>query len=1807
MAADGLRRIPCMKPPSTYTITVGPGALERAALDLAPGGPLRCTPATSLVILSDTNVWRHHGPRLLAALAAARLPPPLLKLLPPGEAAKSRAVKEGVEDWMLAQRCLRDTAILAFGGGVVGDLAGFVAATYMRGVAVVQLPTTLLAMVDSAVGGKTGLDVPAGKNLVGAFHQPRGVYADPSLLATLPVREVSNGMAEIIKCGAIASAALFDLCEARAEDALRGDAALLSELIAEAAGIKARVCTEDEKEGGLRSILNWGHTVGHGIEAEMQPELLHGECVAIGMVKEAEAARALGHCDSALVNRVKRVCRALQLPVAVPPRLAGGEGLRAVLRRMGVDKKNTGGGSSGESPAIKCVLLRAIGEVACPPYAHSVPQRLLARLLGAEVELSPAPAQQLVTPQSGPTRVRVPGSKSVSNRALLLAGLSSGTTQISGLLASDDTQVMLACLRDMGAEAKHGADGEGRPVLLLRGTGGAFSLPPQKQEGGGRKALYVQNAGTASRFLASVAALLPFECGGGGAGSESVVLEGNARMAVRPIGPLVDALRDQGVRVAYTGGEGCLPLAFSGGLCAGRDSKGEAPAGTVPRRRVVRLKAKLSSQYVSSILMAAPFFPPVLTTAACAAEARAASEASGDDPTHGDPSYTELALEEEAPTSLPYILMTLATMAEFGVTVVRLGPNRFLVPRGCYTSPGAYSVEADASSASYPAAFGAVARAGAPPILLEGVGSGSSQGDAGFPALLGRMGAVVAVGRDWTTVAPPPQGEGLRGIDVNMAEQTDCFMTLAVVAALASGTTRITGIANQRVKECNRIAAMVAEFSKVGVVARELPDGLEVEGSGLLGVEGLGTEGQALLRTPSSAPRAARLHCHDDHRIAMAFSILATAVPGIVLDDAACVEKTFPEYWDTAEAVLGLRVEAAGLMGGGGDAAAANAPPSTVLIGMRGSGKSSLAVAGSAALGWIAVDLDRVLEQREGVPLADLIARVGWEAFREKEAALLEEALAVPSGWAVRGAVVACGGGVVESARARAFLTQWPSQSGGGRVVEVTRDVADICEDLGVPFEGGAVAAGAAAGTPTPSDAGRPPYAGGASLPETYARRRAWYAQCSTHAFFVPSGDRAWGATRSRFCALLKQLLRGSEAAPLLAAASMAGSPTGVPIAVWPTTQGGADGSGETEVEHGGVCGWPPPLTAPPPPRPDAPWPAPNCGAPCSEGSTFVCLALPTLQALLPPLPQEGATAPDPAVLADRLYEVALGADAVELRVDLLQPPTGEHAAAALASLRALLQLGTLRALARGEPSRAPPSNGRVAPEVQPHPIIFTVRSSTEGGAFNGTEAEYLALLRVGVRCGAEWVDVEAGRCSGALLAGRTAFAQEARGSGARVIGSAHWPAATPQPSRGALCAAALSAHSGGTLGDAVKLVVAVDAPWRAAAYLEDAAEARKCVAGAASSCGVSLPPFIALAMGSAGRLTRALNTFFTPVTHALLPAAAAPGQVTGAALRTLRAALGLGGASSPRAFYLFGRPVAQSLSPALHNAAFRALGLPHGYGLVDTVDAAEVARLVGGGGGGVGGVVAPRSGAFEGGALPSAIGGANITMPLKQEIIPFCAAISPEAAAIGAVNVLVALPGGLYGANTDWLGVYWPLAQRLQQQQQGSGSGGIALIVGAGGTARAACYAASRLGLRVRVHNPRTPGKAGALAAAFGGEEVASLDAPCPRLLPAQPRVLITTLPPSAGWVAPQWLLRGGGPVVFDVAYRPRVTPLLAQAAAEGCDTVEGVEMLVCQGLGALALWLGKGGRGGLCGAGVPAAEATRAVYEALEADGSA
>ncbi|HEU5478875.1 MAG TPA: 3-dehydroquinate synthase, partial [Candidatus Tumulicola sp.] len=281
-------------------------------------------------------------------------PSPLLLRVPPGEVHKTRATWASLTDEMLDAGCGRDTTVVALGGGVVGDLAGFVAATFMRGIPVVQVPTTLLAMIDASLGGKTGVDAPAGKNLVGAFHQPSAVIADPQALATLPLEQRRAGAAEAIKHGVITDTAYFDRVAAALPALLHdpaGDA--MHELIIGSITIKAGVVLGDEREHGMRKILNFGHTLGHAIETASDYRLLHGEAIAIGMVLEAALAEMIGVATAGTAPRIRDAVARAGLPTAPPPALSP-ERLLALTR---TDKKARGG-------AVEYALPLTIGTMA---------------------------------------------------------------------------------------------------------------------------------------------------------------------------------------------------------------------------------------------------------------------------------------------------------------------------------------------------------------------------------------------------------------------------------------------------------------------------------------------------------------------------------------------------------------------------------------------------------------------------------------------------------------------------------------------------------------------------------------------------------------------------------------------------------------------------------------------------------------------------------------------------------------------------------------------------------------------------------------------------------------------------------------------------------------------------------------------------------------------------------------------------------------------------------------------------------------------------------------------------------------------------------------------------------------------------------------------------------------------------------------------------------------------------------------------------------------------------------------------------
>lgn len=428
-------------------------------------------------------------------------------------------------------------------------------------------------------------------------------------------------------------------------------------------------------------------------------------------------------------------------------------------------------------------------------------------MIASPVTLSnPYPVQPVSHPLNA--RVRVPGSKSLTNRALLLAALADGATTLTNALESDDSARFVESLQKLGFEITHNAS-----RFTLHGLAGR--IPATHAE------LFVGNAGTAARFLTPMLAL----------GRGEYILDGDARMRERPIGDLLAALQQLGVEVSSA--TGCPPARVrAAGLRGGHCT----------------VAGNISSQFLSGLLMTAP--------------------------------YAQTPLEIEVVGELnsrPYVEMTLAIMADFGVQVERTGFERFRIQPQCYRAQDTYAIESDASAASY--FFAAPAIVGGT-VRVENISPQSKQGDVAFVNVLAQMGCAVEEGPDWIQISSPSI---LHGVDVDMRDIPDTAQTLAAVAPFASTPTVIRGIASARVKETDRVAAMCTELTRLGVQVEEYPDGLKIN--------------------PCAEIQPAVIQTYNDHRMAMAFALIGLRAPGVQIENPSCVNKTFPNYFDVLESL----------------------------------------------------------------------------------------------------------------------------------------------------------------------------------------------------------------------------------------------------------------------------------------------------------------------------------------------------------------------------------------------------------------------------------------------------------------------------------------------------------------------------------------------------------------------------------------------------------------------------------------------------------------------------------------------------------------------------------------------------------------------------------------------------------------------------------------------------------------------------------------------------------------------------------------
>lgn len=349
-----------------YDTVVDWGGLARLAHYLQQ---LRLPPR--LFLVTDSNLHALYAQQLVRQLTEAGFEP-YVYVVAAGEASKSQQQLSMIYDWLLEQHAERQEAILAFGGGVIGDMAGFAAATYLRGVPLIQVPTSLLAQVDAAIGGKTGINHPRGKNLIGSFYHPRLVLADPSLLLTLPERERTEGWAEVAKYGMILDAELFALLEEHAQSlhtfaSPPPSAELLCHIVARCIELKVVMIEEDEREQGRRAILNYGHTIGHAIEnVAGYGEWLHGEAVSLGMVAAASLAYEAGMFSNAEMERQNNLLAALGLPIVYRGTIQA----RAVINAIQLDKKVSG-------KRVRWIMPLHVGEVQVTPLPDELVERVI--------------------------------------------------------------------------------------------------------------------------------------------------------------------------------------------------------------------------------------------------------------------------------------------------------------------------------------------------------------------------------------------------------------------------------------------------------------------------------------------------------------------------------------------------------------------------------------------------------------------------------------------------------------------------------------------------------------------------------------------------------------------------------------------------------------------------------------------------------------------------------------------------------------------------------------------------------------------------------------------------------------------------------------------------------------------------------------------------------------------------------------------------------------------------------------------------------------------------------------------------------------------------------------------------------------------------------------------------------------------------------------------------------------------------------------------------------------------------------------
>ena len=1174
----------------------------------------------------------------------------------------------------------------------------------------------------------------------------------------------------------------------------------------------------------------------------------------------------------------------------------------------------------------------------------------------------------------------LPSSKSLCNRALLLGALHGTKITLYRFLICEDTMVMIECLRKLGCCIHVGYSANGEANVTVLGTDRKRFIEAEEIH------VNVRNSGTTARFMTAAAVLLLPE-------GKTLVLDGNKHMHKRPIKPLVDSMNsifytENGhVVIKYVDDMGTLPL---------RIRKGK------PSTLHWEVDGSLSSQYVTALAIICPFV--------------------GRD--------VEINITGETLTSLSFVRMTVGLMKHLGYSGISFD-GRTLQWYGGHRRPqvSSYTLEPDLTAATYPLCWALIS---GQTFVSNIVGLPSLQEDSNFLCLVDQLGfkrthegdsvviepeklidATLDMGNEQRTITLPY----IRALEVNMNDMTDCFMSLFAVSIFAHGTTRIRGIANQRVKECNRIKRVIEEATKLGIRAWELPDGIAVNG--------IIHFSEDCWLIEKLAPKSAFIDPEDDHRIAMSFSLLAASAAfstqhSIKILQRHCVNKTFPGFWAYAHHTFGA------LLGSSvsptedeDETKTSTEVTDIILIGMRGAGKTEMAKTISEWLRIQLIDLDDTICREYGfVKCEDIINEYGWEQFRAWETSCFDSILQSRNGLREM-RVISCGGGMIESEKCRSKL-RYSTNS----VVMWVRRPLEECID---------------------SVLSRPCKASKNELEKLYFGREKWYKECSRFVFYTentPVESARWLFVQFTSRILARMNGRKWFQEPCFGSLAVPSHP--------------------------------------------------------SDGTKFLCVNLADVR--------ERADSSHWKILCQ-------GTDTVELRVDCLRSLDHQFILSQVAHLRMLL-----------------PAHMN---------LLYTVRTSTEGGNANLSEDQYFNLVTFGITLGCDLVDIESW-ISENKLKHLMSHAKQAK------------------------CVSILSKHTLEPIvvehdtvknfvlplcklkPDFVKFVPTIDSDQQA---LKLVACSRDIRTELLSYHKVDL---ICFGMGARGKVSRVYNECMTPVTHRLLEDAAAPGQLTASEICQLQRHLNI---RIPRDYLLYGRNIMHSFSPVLQNSGLNYLFEPPTYRTKDCQslqDFIETAKEL------------------------DRLGGANVTAPFKADALIVVDGMSKSAASIQAINTICVRETvndvTVFGDNTDWLGVLGPVYQRLATIGVPSNYRIRAIILGAGGTSRAAIVALLKLDCDVIIVN-RTASKAESLAQEFKVNWVATTDE-IKRPTASQVQIIVNTTPVSSDITLPRTLYTAAITIVVETSYRPCLTPFLQQALEHNASVITGIEMLFSQGVCSFERW---------------------------------